>query len=148
MRRLWLASCVLVPLLPGLALAQSDNSAPPPPASGDDGSGMMGAPGPMGGPDGGPGMMGGWGKYGKGGRHGMDPGAFLMAFYAANTTHDGHLTLAQAKAAGLQPVVDHFSDIDVKKRGYVTFYDIAAWRMDDIAKHLEQRADQLRAQDN
>jgi hypothetical protein len=146
MRRFWLASCVLIPLLPGLAMAQSDNTAPPP-GAGDDGSGMMG-PGPMGGPDGGPGMMGGWGKGGKYGRHGMDPGAFLMAFYAANTTHDGHLTLAQAKAAGMQPVVDHFSDIDVKKRGYVTFYDIAAWRMDDMAQHLEQRANQLRAQDN
>jgi len=129
MRRLLLASCIA--LLPGLAMAQSDNSAPPPP----DGFG-------------GPGMMGGPGDCsGKGWRHGMDQGEFLMKFYAANTTHDGHLTLAQAKAAGLQPVVDHFSDIDAAKRGYVTYYDIAAWRLDDMAKHLQERADQLRAQD-
>jgi hypothetical protein len=119
-------------------MAQSDNSAPPPPPDG------FGGPGPMGGP-GGPGGPGDWG--GKGGRHGMDPGEFLMKFYAANTTHDGHLTLAQAKAAGLEPVVDHFSDIDTAKRGYVTYYDIAAWRLDDMAKHLQERADELRAQD-
>jgi hypothetical protein len=137
MRRLLLASCVA--LLPGLALAQSDNSNPPaPPAAGDDAGPMMG--GPMGGPG-----MGGWG--GKHGRRFMDPGAFLMQYYAANTTHDGHLTLAQAKAAGLQPVVDHFTDIDVAKRGYVTFYDIQAWQLDDMAKRMEKRADELRAKD-
>jgi hypothetical protein len=77
----------------------------------------------------------------------MDPGAFLTKFYAANTTHDGHLTLAQAKAAGFQPIVDHFTDIDVAKRGYVTFYDIQAWHLDDMAKHLEAKAAALRAQD-
>lgn len=139
MRRLLLASCVA--LLPGLALAQSTASPPP----GDD-SAMMGGPdgGPYGGPDGGPGPVGGWGKAG---RHGMDPGAVLMQFYAANTTHDGHLTLAQAKAADYKPVADHFADIDVKKRGYVTFYDIEAWRLDEFAKHIEARAEQLRAKD-
>lgn len=139
MRRLLLASCVA--LLPGLALAQSTAN-PPPPA---DGNGAMMPP-----PDGGPGDFagpGGWGGWGKGHHQGMAPGAFLMAFYAANTSHDGHLTLAQAKAADLTPVVDHFSAIDVKKRGYVTFYDIEAWRLDQIAKQLETRADQLRAAD-
>ncbi len=132
MRRLLLASCIA--LLPGLALAQSAASTQPPsPPSGDFGPGpdMMGPPGMMD------------GKW----HHGFGPEDVLVKFYAANTTHDGHLTLAQAKAAGLMPVVDHFSDIDVKKRGYVTFYDIEAWHLDDIAKHLEQRADELRAQD-
>jgi hypothetical protein len=131
MRRLLLATCIA--FLPGLALAQSDDSTPPPPA-GDVGPG----PDAMGGP-------GGWG--GKHGHHDMDPGAFLVKFYAANTTHDGHLTLAQAKAAGFQPVVDHFTDIDVAKHGYVTFYDIQAWHLDDMAKHLEAKAAALRAQD-
>jgi len=130
MRRIFLAS--FIALLPGLALAQSTttNQPPPPPPAGEDF-------GP------GPDMMGGWGK----GHHGFGPEDMLVKFYAANTTHDGHLTLAQAKAAGLNPVADHFSDIDVKKRGYVTFYDIEAWHLDDIAKHLEQRADELRAKD-
>ena len=136
MRRILLASCVA--LLPGLALAQSDNAAPPPPAGDDGGPGLMG--GPIGGPGG-----GGWGS--KHGHHFMDPGMFLTKFYAANTTHDGHLTLAQAKSAGFQPVVDHFTDIDVAKHGFVTFYDIQAWQLDDMAKHLEKRAAELRAQD-
>jgi hypothetical protein len=143
MRRFLLASCIA--LLPGVALAQSDSAAPPP---GGNAMMMMAAPnggmdGSMGGSMAGP---GGWG--GKGGHHHfMDPAAFLMKFYAANTTHDGHLTLAQAKAAGFQPIVAHFTDIDVAKHGYVTFYDIQAWRLDDMAKHLEAKAAALRAQD-
>jgi hypothetical protein len=134
MRRLLLASCIA--LLPGLALAQSDNAAPPAP-----GDAMTATPdgGPMDGPS-------GWGDR-HGHHHFMDPGAFLTKFYAANTTHDGHLTLAQAKAAGFQPIVDHFTDIDVAKHGYVTFYDIQAWHLDDMAKHLEAKAAALRAQD-
>ena len=79
---------------------------------------------------------------------GMPPGEHeLMAFYAANTTHNGHLTLAQAKAANFKLVADHFNEIDVAKRGYVTFYDIQAWRLDQLARHLEARADKLRARD-
>lgn len=137
MRRILLASCIA--LLPGLALAQSttnDQTPPPPPPTGEDfgpSPDMMGQSG----------MMGGWGKE----RHGFGGEDMLVKFYSANTTHDGHLTLEQAKAAGLNPVADHFSDIDVKKHGYVTFYDIEAWRLDDIAKRLEQRADDLRGKD-
>lgn len=72
----------------------------------------------------------------------------MMAFYAANTSHDGHLTLAQAKAAHFKLVVDHFNEIDSAKRGYVTFYDIQAWHLDQFAKRLEKQADSLRAMDN
>jgi hypothetical protein len=142
MRRLWLASCVLLPLLPGLALAQAANTppsaAPAGLASPQDDDGMMGGPDMMG--------PGGWQK-GHDHHEGMGPAKMLMDFYAANTTHDGHLTLAQAKAASLQPVVDNFTAMDVKHHGYVTYYDIMAWRLDDMAKHLEQKADELRAQD-
>ena len=127
MRRLLLAS--LIALAPGLAMAQT-NTTPPP---------------------GGPGMMGGAGAHGAWGgkawHHHMDPGAFLMKFYAANTTHDGHLTLAQAKAGGLKEVASHFPQIDTAKRGYVTYYDIVAWRLDNMATRLQERAHQLRAQD-
>jgi hypothetical protein len=130
MRRLILASYLGLGLLPGIALAQSDDNTPPaPPPAGDM---TMGGPGTMGNHKGHP---------------SSDPAEFLMKFYAANTTHDGHLTLAQAKAAGIEPIVNHFSDIDVKHRGYITFYDIEAWRLDDMAKRLEQRADMLRAKD-
>lgn len=41
-------------------------------------------------------------------------------FNAANTTHDGHLTLEQAKAAKWTQVVSHFATIDADKKGYVT----------------------------
>lgn len=105
-------------LAPGLAFAQSAVNPPPPPPPG-----------------------GFW-------HNGAPPEErIMMAFYAANTSHNGHLTLAQAKAADFKLVVDHFNEIDVAKRGYVTFYDIQAWRLDQLAKHLEKQADTLRAMD-
>lgn len=45
-------------------------------------------------------------------------------FAAANTTHDGHLTLAQAQAADLKPVVRNFDAIDAEHKGYVTLDDV------------------------
>jgi hypothetical protein len=53
-------------------------------------------------------------------------------FAGANTTHDGHLTLEQAKA-GYATVARHFSEIDAGKKGYVTQDDITAW-------HKQQRS--------
>jgi hypothetical protein len=47
-------------------------------------------------------------------------------FANANTTHDGHLTLAQAKA-GYPTVARHFTEIDAAKNGYVTEDNIRAW---------------------
>lgn len=47
-------------------------------------------------------------------------------FDKANTTHDGHLTLAQAKT-GYRTVARHFAAIDTAKKGYVTIDDIKAW---------------------
>jgi hypothetical protein len=136
MRRLVFASMICAGLLPGFALAQAASPTPPaPPPPGAD----MPPPGP--GPDMPP----------PGGHHHWDHGKMMQKmqdkFNAANTTHDGHLTLAQAKAAGLRPVVDHFSEIDTAHHGYVTFNEVQAWHMDDMAKHLEERAAQLRAQD-
>jgi hypothetical protein len=53
-------------------------------------------------------------------------------FAQANTTNDGHLTLAQAKA-GMPSVARHFAAIDKDSKGYVT--------LDDIHEYLkEQRA--------
>jgi hypothetical protein len=48
-------------------------------------------------------------------------------FTKANTTHDGHLTLEQAKA-GYPTLTRHFTDIDAAKHGYVTVDDIRAWQ--------------------
>ncbi len=74
-------------------------------------------------------------------------GKWRQKFDAANTTHDGHLTLAQAQAAGLTPVAANFTAIDTANRGYVTFNQVMAWRLDQEAKQLEAEAAALRAQD-
>lgn len=73
--------------------------------------------------------------------------AAIEAKFAANTTHDGRLTLAQARAGRLPLIVANFQVIDIYGRGYVTFNDIMAWRMDEMAARLHQRAQALRAQD-
>ncbi len=49
-------------------------------------------------------------------------------FDAANTTHDGHLTLEQARAGRMNAVVRDYAAIDTAKRGYVTMDDIKAHR--------------------
>ncbi len=52
---------------------------------------------------------------------------FIAKFNAANTTHDGHLTLAQAQAAGMTRIVQNFSKIDTGNKDYVTLADLQAW---------------------
>lgn len=47
-------------------------------------------------------------------------------FTRANTTHDGHLTLQQAKA-GYVTIARHFSEIDLQHKGFVTIDDVRAW---------------------
>jgi hypothetical protein len=60
-------------------------------------------------------------------------------FTKANTTHDGHLTLEQAKA-GYPTLVRHFTDIDAAKNGYVTEDNIRAWQKADREKrHATQQ---------
>ena len=65
---------------------------------------------------------------------------FAEHFAKANTTHDGHLTLAQAKT-GFQAVARHFSEIDVGNKGYVTQDDIHAWaKAERERRHAAQQA--------
>lgn len=52
-------------------------------------------------------------------------------FAQANLSHDGHLTLEQAKG-GYLTVARHFDQIDAARKGYVTLEDIRAW-------HKQQR---------
>ena len=52
---------------------------------------------------------------------------FDQRFGAANTTHDGHLTLEQAKAGNLKYVVRHFDAIDKDHHGYVTLDEAHAY---------------------
>jgi hypothetical protein len=50
-----------------------------------------------------------------------------QAFAQANVTHDGHLTLEQAKAGDMHTVERHFAAIDTDKKGYVTVEEIRAY---------------------
>jgi len=50
-------------------------------------------------------------------------GSLRERFAAANSTHDGHLTLDQAQQ-GMPMVARHFAAIDRDHRGYVTLRDI------------------------
>ena len=54
-------------------------------------------------------------------------------FEAANTTHDGRLTLAQAQAGHMRGVARDFAAIDAQNKGYVTVDDLRAY-------HRGQRA--------
>ena len=54
--------------------------------------------------------------------------AAARRFEAANTSHDGHLTQAQAEAAHMRGVGTHFAEIDSHHRGYVTFEELNSWR--------------------
>lgn len=60
--------------------------------------------------------------------------SWKQRFAQANTTHDGHLTLDQAKA-GYATIARHFDQIDTAKKGYVTLDDIANWHKAQRAAH-------------
>ena len=47
-------------------------------------------------------------------------------FDDANTTHDGHLTLKQARAGRMNAVVRDFAETDTARHGYVTMDEIKA----------------------
>ncbi len=66
-------------------------------------------------------------------------------FAQANATHDGHLTMAEAKD-GFALIARHFDDIDVDHKGYVTENDVRAWRVMRRAAHRLTRrpVDKLR----
>jgi hypothetical protein len=61
-------------------------------------------------------------------------------FAAANTTHDGHLTLAQARAAKMNEVVRDFGLIDKDKKGYVTVDGIKDFRRSRRAARAAEEA--------
>ena len=46
------------------------------------------------------------------------------SFDAADADHDGSLTLAEARAAKLGVVADHFDRIDTRRSGRVSFEDV------------------------
>jgi hypothetical protein len=60
---------------------------------------------------------------------------FLNRFNAANTSHDGLLTLQQAEAAHMPWLARNFAAIDTQQTGYVTLQDIRAYRRQMQAEH-------------
>ncbi|MGI4976493.1 MAG: hypothetical protein ACRYG6_06080 [Janthinobacterium lividum] len=60
-------------------------------------------------------------------------------FEDANTTHDGHLTEAQAQAAHMRGVATHFAEIDSHHRGYITLDEIHSWRAERRAERKAAR---------
>jgi hypothetical protein len=132
MRRTTMFALLGLAALPAVAVAQTTNApSSNPPMSTP--SGSMGMSGPQHGHH-----HGDWHRAMR---------QFHKKFDAANTTHDGHLTLAQAQKADLKMIVANFPAIDTQHRGYVTFNDVVAWRLDTIAAHMEKRAAELRAKD-
>nr|WP_321986006.1 hypothetical protein [uncultured Lichenicoccus sp.] len=61
-------------------------------------------------------------------------------FDVANTSDDGHLTLAQAQARGLRMVSRHFDVIDVGHRRYVTLDDVRQFTQARHAARQSQAA--------
>ena len=55
-----------------------------------------------------------------------DPQVIAQRFQAADTNHDGKLTLEEAQA-GMPRVAKVFSQIDVENKGYVTLQEIQAF---------------------
>jgi hypothetical protein len=53
---------------------------------------------------------------------------FQERFDTANTTHDGHLTLEQARAGHMVAITRDFAAIDTTQKGYVTVDEIKAHR--------------------
>jgi Ca2+-binding EF-hand superfamily protein len=56
-------------------------------------------------------------------------------FDRADTNHDGHLTEAEASAAGMKALAKHFSEVDTTGKGYVTLADIQAYLHARHASH-------------
>ncbi len=60
-------------------------------------------------------------------------------FDAANTTHDGKLTLEQARAGRMVAVARDFDQIDKAKHGYVTLDDIKTFQTERRAARRAAR---------
>jgi hypothetical protein len=61
-------------------------------------------------------------------------------FIDANTSHDGHLTLEQAKTAKMSSTVKHFATIDRGAKGYVTMDDMKTAVAEARAAKAAQKA--------
>ena len=64
-------------------------------------------------------------------------------FAQANTAHDGHLTLAEARA-GYPSLSTHFAEIDQGGKGFITIDEIKAWHKQLRAQHQRAPGNKLR----
>lgn len=60
-------------------------------------------------------------------------------FAQANASHDGHLTLDQAKL-GYQIIARHFREIDLDGKGYVTEDDVRTWHKTQQAQRAARQS--------
>lgn len=74
----------------------------------------------------------------RGRRGGQTRQTLQQRFDTANTTHDGKLTLEQAKAGRMNRVANRFDAIDTGKKGYVTMADITAYNRAQRAARTTQ----------
>jgi hypothetical protein len=59
---------------------------------------------------------------------------FTDRFDTANASHDGKLTLDQARKGKMRGVVKYYSAIDTDKKGYITKADVDTFRKTDKGK--------------
>lgn len=154
-----LAACAAPPPGPQYAQADQQPSGPPPGYAGWGSYGQQGAgqpppPSGAGGPqESGPGGPPPYGQPPGGAASGPGPGGMVPPgavgpngqlrgeprFEAANVTHDGRLTLAQAEAAHWMVIVRHFGQIDRDRKGYVTWQDIRQFQQEMHAARMQQQ---------
>jgi hypothetical protein len=65
---------------------------------------------------------------------GAHPGRMQQRFNSANISHDGKLTLAQARNANMNAVARHFDEIDTAHKGYITMDDVRSYRRKVMAR--------------
>jgi Ca2+-binding EF-hand superfamily protein len=70
------------------------------------------------------------------------PHRFLDRFNAANTSHDGRLTLQQVQSANMSWVAKHFAAIDTQHKGYITVQGVRAYRQQRRSNQPEPAASQ------
>ena len=139
MRRL-LALAFVLSALPAFAQTPLTGNLGEPTANTPPLSGTEVAPGPAAGPS--SGTSAGEAPESRRSRHGAAAHkrrTLAERFAEANTTHDGHLTAAQAEEGRMKAVVRDFAMIDKQKRGYVTLDEIKEFRRERRAARAAAR---------
>jgi hypothetical protein len=70
----------------------------------------------------------------------LEPRSLAERFHEADTKHDGHLTVAEARVAKMGEVVRDFGLIDKNKTGSVTLEEIQQFRQERRAARAAEEA--------